>query len=212
MKVAVFSIGPLQTNCFVASQDEGAVVVDPGGDPAPVLRHLKANGLGLTHILVTHFHFDHVYGCRALAAATSAPILGPQDDAFLLENELGMGGFMGTPRVEPFDWQPLAPGRTEFLGQPCDVLPTPGHTPGSLTFHFPDAAVAFVGDLIFRQSIGRTDFPGGSLEDLLASVRERIFTLPGETALHSGHGPATTVHEERLHNPFFTQFMSRNDL
>jgi len=205
LKVRTFPIGPLEVNCYLVSNRAEAVVVDPGGDPAPILRILKSDGLKLTHIIDTHLHFDHIYGNSALAKATGAPILAGQADAFLLETEIGKGGLMVFPRVEDFDFESLKPGETTFLDRPCKVLPTPGHSPGSLSLYFPQDHMVFSGDLIFYRSIGRTDFPGGDYEQLLESVRREIFTLPGETVIYSGHGPKTTVGDEKMHNPFFHQ-------
>jgi glyoxylase-like metal-dependent hydrolase (beta-lactamase superfamily II) len=202
MKIQTFTLGPLGTNGYLASRAGRAVFVDPGGDPAPVLAALSAGGLTLEAVLLTHLHCDHVYGCAALARATGAPVLLGEADLPLQDTELGGGGFMGLPLVEPFEPTPLAPGPARFLDQPCTVLPTPGHSPGSLSFHFPDQGVVFVGDVLFRRSIGRTDFPGGDLDILLAAVREHLFTLPPETVVYSGHGPATTIGDEMAHNPF----------
>lgn len=207
MDVRVFPLGPLQTNCFMLSHQDRAVVVDPGGDPASVVDMLKAENLSLTHILVTHFHFDHIYGNAALAKATGAPILASPDGAPVLATETGAGGFMGFPRVEDFDYDPIEPGKTEFLGLECQILATPGHAPGSLSFYFPQAKAVFSGDLIFERSIGRTDFYGGDMNLLLTSVRKEIFTLPPETVIYPGHGDATTVGEEMRHNPYFTDFI-----
>ncbi len=204
MELRVFNLGPLETNCYVLANNGRAVAIDPGGDPAQVTAWLKAQDLTLTHILDTHLHFDHTAGNAALARDTGAPILGPEGDRFLLDNEMGKGGFMGLPLIEPYEFQPLEPGEAEFIGLACHILETPGHTPGSLTLYFPDAQAAFVGDLLFYRSIGRTDFPGGNSDELLRSVRERIFTLPGETVVYSGHGPKTTVSDEMHHNPFFS--------
>lgn len=206
MDIATFPLGSLQTNCYVLANGDRAVAVDPGGDPGPVLAHIKARGLTLTHILNTHLHFDHTAGNKALSEATGAPVLAHESDSSLLETWLGRGGDMGLPLITPYEWQPLEPGEAEFAGAACRVLHTPGHSMGSLTFHFPDAGAAFVGDLIFYRSIGRTDFPGGDLEILKRSVQEHIFTMPPETRLLSGHGPETTVGDERNHNPFFGGF------
>lgn len=206
MNVTCLPIGPLSTNCFLCSKNGKAVVVDPGGEPSSVLARLKSDGLELTHILVTHLHFDHIYGCKALADATGAPILASQEDAFLLQDGVGRGGIMGLPVVDLFEFTPITPGTYEFLGLECRVLATPGHTPGSLTFYFPTEHQAFVGDLIFRRSIGRTDFPGGSTESLLEAVRKEIFTLPADTVLYSGHGPKTSAGDEKHHNPFFMEY------
>ena len=206
MRVHTLPMGPLSTNAFLLENDTEAVAVDPGGDVAPILELLNQGGLTLTHVLNTHLHFDHIYGNRALAEATGAVILANPEDEFLLETELGGGGFMGLPKVEIFSYQPLKPGRTTFIGRTCDVLATPGHTPGSLSFSFPDDGVVLVGDLIFHRSIGRTDFPGGDLEQLKHSVETAIFTLPDETVIHAGHGEATTVGDEKRNNPFFSPY------
>ncbi|WP_243543906.1 MBL fold metallo-hydrolase [Pseudodesulfovibrio tunisiensis] len=206
MEISLFPLGPLETNCYVLANGTEAVVVDPGGDPAPVLAHVEKHGLTVTHILNTHLHFDHTYGNKALAEATGAPILASGEDAYLLEDGLGRGGVMGLPTVPEYAFQAIEPGEFTFAGAGCTVFATPGHSAGSLTFHFPEAGVAFVGDLIFYRSIGRTDFAGGDLDRLKESVRRHIFTLPPETVLYSGHGPETTAGDEMNHNPFFTGF------
>lgn len=206
MEIKSFALGPLETNCYLLSHEGKAVVLDPGGDPAEVLEYLKENSLELTHILNTHLHFDHTYGNAALSSATGIKVLAAEDDRPLLSTELGRGGMMGLPVVEDYEYTVLEPGEHEFAGLPCTVSSTPGHSSGSLSFYFPDAGSCFVGDLIFYRSIGRTDFPGGSLEVLKQAVVDKIFPLPGETRLFPGHGPDTTVEDERNHNPFFTEF------
>lgn len=206
MQVRTIPLGPLETNCHVAWHDNNAVVVDPGGDPANVISFLEKEGLTLTQILNTHLHFDHVYGNQALHEYSGAPILACQMDAFLLDSELGRGGMWGFPKVDSFAFEAIEAGDHTFMNLPCTVLHTPGHTPGSLSFYFPDGNVVFVGDLLFYRSIGRTDFPGGSLDDLKESVKERIFQLPPETVVYSGHGPETSVEAEMMNNPFFSDF------
>lgn len=203
MDLSTFPLGPLHTNCYLLSQNGEAVLIDPGGSPDCLLTHLKKARLTLTQILITHLHFDHTYGVRALAEATGAPVLASEADRPTLATEVGRGGFMGMPQVEPYEFTPIEPGEYRFLDQPCTVLATPGHSPGSLSYYFPKAAMCFVGDAIFYRSVGRTDFPGGDQDALLRSVRERILTLPPNTVLYSGHGPETTVDAECHHNPFF---------
>lgn len=203
MDITTFALGPLQTNGYLLGHAGRALFVDPGGDPAPVLDALGKRGLALETIVLTHLHFDHAYGVAALAKATGAPVLANPADEYLLESWLGRGGEMGVPEVQDYDYTALEAGETSFLGLACRVLATPGHSQGSLTLYFPDAGAAFVGDLIFSRSIGRTDFPGGDTDTLLASVRDKIFTLPPDTRLYPGHGPATTVAAEAAHNPFF---------
>lgn len=206
MNIKTYQLGPLATNAYLLEGDGSAVVVDPGGDPSELLARLESQGLNLTHILLTHLHFDHIYGVRALAEATGAPVLASREDTFLMDTEVGAGGMMGLPKVPEFSFEPLAPGEVQLLGLQVNVLPTPGHTPGSLSFHFPAVKAVFVGDLLFYRSVGRTDFPGGSSETLAESVKTHIFTLPPETVVYSGHGPETTVGDEMNHNPFFAGF------
>jgi glyoxylase-like metal-dependent hydrolase (beta-lactamase superfamily II) len=207
MRISTFALGPLETNCYVLDHAGRAVAVDPGGDPAEVLGFLRGEGVALEAILVTHLHFDHIYGCAALAAATGAPVWTPAADAYLMDSELGRGGLFGTPLVPPFESSAIGAGARTFLGLECRVLATPGHSPGSLTYYFPAAGAAFVGDVVFYRSVGRTDFPGGDAETLTRAVKEQIFTLPGATVLYPGHGMETTVDSERTHNPFFLHEM-----
>lgn len=204
MRITTFALGPLATNGYLLDEAGKALFIDPGGDPASVIKTLERENLELLHILNTHFHFDHIFGNTMLAEATGANILANPEDEFLLETEVGGGGFMGFPRVGSFSFEPIAEGEREFLGHRCKVLATPGHTPGSLSFYFPDRKAVFVGDLVFERSIGRTDFPGGDMETLLASARKKIFSLPEDTVIYSGHGGATTVGDEKNHNPFFS--------
>jgi glyoxylase-like metal-dependent hydrolase (beta-lactamase superfamily II) len=206
MKVKTFALGPLGTNCHVLHGDGRALAVDPGGDPAEVVSFLEGGGFKLEAILNTHFHFDHTAGNAALAKATGAPVYASAEDAWLLDTELGAGGFMGMPRIELFEFEKIEPGEHEFLGLKCRVSATPGHSPGSLSFYFPAVGAAFVGDLVFARSVGRTDFPGGDFDVLKQSVIDHIFDLPDDTVLYTGHGPETTVGDEKLHNPFVGQF------
>ncbi len=206
LNVQIFHLGPLQTNCFVVFNESEALVVDPGGEPDAVLNFLRQKRLKLLYILNTHFHFDHILGNKSLQQALKVPVLAsPEDDALLQAQVGGGGGMMGFPKVEAFEYEALNPGHYNWLGEECQVLTTPGHTPGSLSFYFPQSAMVFSGDLIFSRSVGRTDFPGGSTETLMQSVKEKIFTMPEKTVIYSGHGPQTTVHDEKLFNPFFQE-------
>lgn len=204
--ISTFPMGPLETNGYLVHMNGTAVAVDPGGPPLPMLQHLERNRLTLTHILLTHLHFDHIYGVAALADGWGAPVLANAADAFLMQTELGRGGAFGFPHVAAFDYQPLEEGEPDLGSIACRVLATPGHTPGSLSFHFPQAGAVIVGDLLFHRSIGRTDFPGGDLDALRRSVVEKIFALPDDTVVYPGHGPETTVGEEKLNNPYVAEF------
>ncbi|GAB7080989.1 MBL fold metallo-hydrolase [Megalodesulfovibrio paquesii] len=210
MEVHMFPMGPLEVNCYLLlGQTENgleAVAIDPGGNPHKALDLLDKTGAKLTHVLITHLHFDHTGGVRALAEATGATVYASSRDASLLDSELGRGGFMGLPEIELFEFMALAPGEHRFVGERCLVLATPGHSAGSLSFYFPAQHRVFVGDLLFNRSVGRTDFPGGDYNTLIRSIKEQIFTLPGDTIVHSGHGDPTTVQDERMHNPYLTEF------
>ncbi len=206
MQSTVFDLGPLETNCYLIYTDTRAVAVDPGGEPSKVLDFLRGRGLTLEAILLTHLHFDHTYGVSALERATKAPVRGPEADRFMLETPLAQGGMWGLPEVEPFSFTSLAPGVFPLLGGSCTVLATPGHSPGGLSYYFPAMGGLFAGDTLFYRSVGRTDFPGGSFEELSASIREKIFTLPDETRVFPGHGPDTTVGDEKRNNPHVGDF------
>lgn len=207
LHVHTMELGCLETNCYCLHSDREAVIIDPGGEPEVILDFLKANQLTLTAILNTHLHFDHIQGNAGLHSATKVPILASSKDAFLLQTELGGGGMMGFPRTPPFSFDPVDEGELSLLGTTCQILATPGHSPGCLSFYFAERGIVFVGDLLFYRSVGRTDFPGSSDQELLHSVRTKIFTLPETTVVYPGHGLATTVGDERLNNPFFTEFV-----
>jgi glyoxylase-like metal-dependent hydrolase (beta-lactamase superfamily II) len=201
MPIAQFSLGPLETNCYLLHDDVCALAVDPGGEPDEVIAFLKKRRLKLLAILNTHLHFDHILGNAALHDATGAPVRVPDGDGYLRTSELGGGG-RGVPKAPAFDGVPLPAGEHDFGPFHCAVLHTPGHTLGSLCFHMPAEASVFVGDLIFYRSVGRTDLPGGDERALLDSIRRHILALPDGTRLYPGHGPATTVGDERRNNPF----------
>ncbi|WP_031385384.1 MBL fold metallo-hydrolase [Desulfonatronum thiodismutans] len=203
--VHTFPLGPLQTNCYLVINGNEALVVDPGGAPDAVLNFAASKNLQIRLILNTHLHFDHLYGNQALHLATKAPIRVPEKDIPLLASGIGGGNYMGMPKVETFAYEPINEGELSLIGLECKVLATPGHSPGSLSFYFPELGAVFVGDVLFAGSIGRTDFFGGDLETLLGAVRSRLFTLPPETAVYPGHGPATSIQEEQRTNPFFEE-------
>lgn len=206
MQVKTFPLGPLETNSYLLVEGDRAVAVDVGGAPSAMLRYIADKGLTLERILLTHLHFDHTLGVAALHEATGAPVSASAGDADLLQSELGRGGFMGMPAVSDFPLETIAPGETTLLGQPMTIFHTPGHTPGSLSYYFPQAKALFSGDLVFYRSVGRSDFPGGSSQDLLNAIRDTVLTLPPETVIYPGHGPDTNVGQEALHNPFLSDF------
>lgn len=207
MSVATFPLGPLETNSYVMDFNKHAAVIDVGGDPAAIIKYLEQNDLSLDAICITHRHFDHQYGVAGLAQATGAPVYVPEKDEELAQTEAGKGGIWGMPPVPPFKAEFLPPGKTVLAGMECRVLETPGHTPGGVSLYFPEQNCVFTGDALFYRSLGRTDFPGGNHQQLLASIHKQLFTLPPEAVVYPGHGPSTTIGDERRENPFCGEFM-----
>ncbi|MBI5017673.1 MAG: MBL fold metallo-hydrolase [Deltaproteobacteria bacterium] len=205
MIVETLVVGMIQANCYLLGDEEAgeAVVIDPGGDTPVILRALQARKLKAVAIVATHGHFDHVEGLGGVKRATGAPILAHRADLPLIQGLTGQGLLFGI-KVEaaPAPDRFLADGETiPFGSKALTVLHTPGHSPGSVSL-LVDKSV-FVGDLLFAGSIGRTDLSGGDYDTLIASVRSKIFTLPDDTTVYPGHGPATTVGREKRTNPFF---------
>jgi glyoxylase-like metal-dependent hydrolase (beta-lactamase superfamily II) len=205
MIVETFVTGPLETNTYlVADEKTGeALVIDPAGDAGPILARLAELGMKLKAIVSTHGHFDHISGNRALAEATGAPILAHESDLDLFSKAEEAADFFfvkaeNSPPPDRF----LQEGDELTVGA-CrlKVVHTPGHSPGGITLT--GDGKAFCGDLVFYGSVGRTDLPGGSQEILRESIRTKIVTLPDDTVLYPGHGPETTVRQEKSHNPFF---------
>ncbi|MDR3073157.1 MAG: MBL fold metallo-hydrolase [Deltaproteobacteria bacterium] len=201
MRIYTFPLGPLETNCYLLVEGNEAAAVDPGGSPDAVTRYLDANNLKLTAILNTHLHFDHVLGNAELSAATGAPVYANSLDGYLLRPEMSASRY-GLPDTPPFAYVNQEEGATTLIGLSCRILHTPGHTPGSLSFYFSSAGALFCGDLLFHRSVGRTDLPGGDTDALRDSIRRKVFTLPPDTVVYPGHGPATSVGDEQRMNPF----------
>lgn len=206
MPIATFPLGPLGTNSYILNSGPSAVAIDVGGDPQHMLEYLTAHKLVLEAICLTHRHFDHLYGVARLAKATGSPVYSPPGDDVLADTESGMGGIWGMPLVTPFDSQTMPLGPTKFGGMECVVLETPGHTPGGVSLYFPGEKAVFTGDALFYRSMGRTDFPGGDQDQLLRSIRHTLFRLPDDVVVYPGHGPATSIGDERRHNPFCGEF------
>jgi hydroxyacylglutathione hydrolase len=203
----VIPVTGFEQNCTLlwCGATKCAVVVDPGGDVGRIRKAIADRGLALEKILVTHGHVDHAGGAQDLAEATGVPIWGPQRaDAFWIEAMERQSQMFGLPGARPFVPQRwLEDGeRVEFGEVVLDVLHCPGHTPGHVVFVDRRARLAQVGDVLFRGSIGRTDFPGGNHEALLHSIRSKLWPLGDDIAFISGHGPMSTFGEERRSNPF----------
>jgi hydroxyacylglutathione hydrolase len=206
MILETFSVGPLQCNCTILGDEESreAIIVDPGDEIGRIHRRLTELGLTLKQILVTHAHIDHVGGALKLKALTDAPIYLNEADLPLLQMMSTQASWLGieTPETAPPD-EGLVDGRQVGLeSYPAQVIHTPGHTQGSVCLHFAPMKMVLAGDTLFAGSIGRTDLPGGDFEQIIDSIQSRLLSLPDDTRIIPGHGPATTIGSERRMNPF----------
>lgn len=207
MKYQIIPVTPFQQNCSLIWCDETkkAAVVDPGGDFDRILIEVDKLGLTLEKILLTHGHIDHVGAAKALAEHAGVPIVGPHEaDSFWLENLPEQSKHFGFKACEPFTpTQYLNAGDTVCLGsQTLEVLHCPGHTPGHLVFFSPSSKLAWVGDVLFHGSIGRTDFPQSNHSDLIDSITQTLWPLGRDVEFIPGHGPVSTFGHERDQNPF----------
>ena len=204
MIIKTLAVGPIQANCFILGCEttHAGAVIDPGDDAERILAEVQQADLRIEAIINTHGHFDHVGANRRLKAATGAPLLIHPLDAPMLEQLDRMAGAFGL-QVEnsPAPDRLVEDGDTITVGElRLAVIHTPGHSPGGISLHA-DRSV-FVGDTLFQGSIGRTDFPGGDLDTLLNSIRQRLFALDEATTVYTGHGPETTIGREKRSNPF----------
>lgn len=210
LEIVSFTLGPAQTNAYLVA-DPGtkeAVVIDPSWDGHIILKEAQKRGWRIGHLWYTHAHFDHIGGAGAIADALNPlPLVALHPNDHVLWRAGGGGALFGfdidpgpEPTIDFVHGMMMKLGSNEF-----EVRFTPGHTPGHCVLYVPAAGICFCGDLIFSGSVGRTDLPGGDWDTLVRSIREQIFTLPDNTRLLSGHGPVTTVGDEKLNNPFVEQ-------
>jgi len=202
----ILSVGPLQCNCSILGDETSreAIVVDPGADIPAIQAVLKRHGLTVKQIVITHAHIDHIAGAQQLKRLTGAPILYNQNDLPLVKMMDVQASWLGmpTPEVLPPDL-PLTDGQTVAVkGISGTVIHTPGHTQGSSCFYLPDRSLLLAGDTLFAGSVGRTDLPGGDAKQLIRSIHDRLLVLPDDVDVVPGHGPNTTIGEERYSNPF----------
>jgi glyoxylase-like metal-dependent hydrolase (beta-lactamase superfamily II) len=213
LKVKMLTLGMIATNCFVIGDDEtkDAIVIDPADEAPTIMKAVEAEGWTVRKILATHAHFDHVLGTRDLKEATGAPFYLHRDDVPLLgQMQAGVKAFFGID-------VPPAPKPDEFVdegdvievgGIRLEVIFTPGHAPGHVTY-VTDGDIIFSGDCLFQMGIGRTDLPGGNHELLMTSITERLLSFDDDVQVAPGHGPLTTIGYERKVNPFVLDWLSR---
>jgi len=199
-----FAVPPLDCNCSIIGDPitKQAIVVDPGGDPNRILKELQECGLTVAYIVHTHAHFDHFLASGEMKRATGAPLWLHKDDKLLWENlemQCQVFGVPYAPAPPPDRWlkddEELTLGEVKGL-----ALHTPGHTPGSMCFHFPAAHMVIAGDTLFRGSIGRTDLWGGDAQAIERSIKERLYRLDEGTRVITGHGPETRIGDELRYN------------
>lgn len=205
LRVEQYVVGPVQTNCYFAINDESkeTIVIDPGAGADQLMKMLTQNGLKAVAILLTHGHFDHAAGAKRLAELCQAKIYAYEAEKETLENEeenaCWMIGKSETYHADEFfkDEQEI-----DLAGLHIRVLFTPGHTKGGCCYYFPYEDVVFSGDTLFQMSVGRTDLKGGSMSQIVHSIQEKLLTLPENTTVYPGHGEETTIGTERMYNPY----------
>jgi glyoxylase-like metal-dependent hydrolase (beta-lactamase superfamily II) len=209
MKIEYLILGEYQTNCYVLRTNDSAkdcLIIDPGLEADELVEFLDEQKLNPVAVVLTHGHIDHIAGVAALRSRFPEikVYIHTLDAEMLTEPGINLSAMSGMAFVtEPEDVSLKERDEIDLTGVKLLVLHTPGHTPGGISLYSKEAGVVFVGDTLFADSIGRTDFPGGSMSQLLNGVREKLFTLPEETQVYPGHGPATTIAAEKAHNPFF---------
>jgi hydroxyacylglutathione hydrolase len=209
----MFTVGPVQENCFLVRRDgaEHALIVDPGEEAPRILAAVEQLGVTIEAILVTHCHFDHIGAVAPVAEATGAPVYVSEIEKPVLADIMSYVPWSGFGPYESYEADhTLTGGETLTLaGLDIDVLFTPGHSPGHLTFSVPGERAIFSGDVLFQGSVGRTDLPGGDWATLLSSIGALVDALPAETAVYPGHMGITSLGAERRTNPFLAELAAR---
>jgi hydroxyacylglutathione hydrolase len=210
MDVRMFTVGPVAENCFLFRADgsDRGLIVDPGDEAPKLLGAIEELGVELEAILLTHTHFDHVGAVGPVARETGAPVWCPEIEVPVLA-DINSFTFPGFGPYEDYDADHTVSGgeKLELAGFEIDVLFTPGHSPGHVTYSIPSEKALFSGDVLFQGSIGRSDLPGGHGPTLMESIRTLIETFPGETTVYPGHMGITTLGAERETNPFLTELV-----
>jgi hydroxyacylglutathione hydrolase len=206
----MFTVGPVQENCFIVREQaaDRAVIVDPGDESERIIQALEALGIKTVDaILLTHTHFDHIGAVTPVARATGAPVYVPELEREVLANIMDFVPWPGFGPFESYEADHTVKGgeRLELAGLPFDVLFTPGHSPGHVTYALADEPALFSGDVLFQGSVGRVDLPGGDWPTLLSSIETLVERFPEQTTVYPGHMGITTLGRERATNPFLQE-------
>jgi glyoxylase-like metal-dependent hydrolase (beta-lactamase superfamily II) len=209
LDVQMLTVGPIAENCFVVRREgsERGLVVDPGEEPERILACVEEMGVEVDAILLTHCHFDHIGAVAPVAAATGASVYCPELEVPVLADIMAYVPYPGIGPYESYEADEKVGGgeALELAGLTVDVLFTPGHSPGHVTYSIADESVLFSGDVLFQGSVGRTDLPGGDWPTLGRSIQTLLDTYPDDTAVHPGHMGLTTLGRERVSNPFLAE-------
>jgi hydroxyacylglutathione hydrolase len=209
LAVEMLTVGPVQENCYLVRREgsDRLLVVDPGEEAERILAAIEASGAKAEAILITHCHFDHIGAVAPVAAATGAPVYCPEIEVPVLADIMSFVPYAGFGPYESYEADETVKGgeRLELAGLELDVVFTPGHSPGHVTYAIRDEEALFSGDVLFQGSVGRVDLPGGDWPTLLASIGGLVDELPAETVVHPGHMGLTTLGAERATNPFLAE-------
>jgi hydroxyacylglutathione hydrolase len=209
MDVRSFTVGPVAENCYIVRRDGAAsgLIVDPGEEPERILGAVEQLGIRIEAILITHCHFDHIGAVAPVAEATGAPVYCPEIEVPVLADIMSYVPWPGFGPYESYEADHTVSGgeKLELAGMEIDVIFTPGHSPGHVTYSIPDETAIFSGDVLFQGSVGRTDLPGGDWATLLESIRKLVDSHPPETTVYPGHMGITTLGAERATNPFLAE-------
>lgn len=206
LRVEQYVVGPVMTNCYFAVNEDTkeALVIDPGDSANHLIKRIKEQGLTPVAVLLTHGHFDHAFAAQPIADEFSVPIYAQECEKETLQSpEINLCGMMGQQGVRFHADVYVKDGdMLDLAGFSVKVMHTPGHTKGGCCYYIEKEQALFSGDTLFCQSIGRTDFPGGSMSELLRSIQDKLMPLPGQTKVYPGHNETTTIGWERQYNPF----------
>lgn len=207
MKIIVIPVTPFEQNCslVICEETNTAAIVDPGGDTSYILKNVEKQNVKVNKVILTHGHLDHVGGTQVIAEKLNVPVIGPEkEDLFWLEQLESQSQRFGLPITSSFTpdrW--LQENEIVEVGNiKLKVLHIPGHTPGHIALYDEKSKKVIVGDILFRGSIGRSDFPRGDANQLITGIKKKLLTLPEETIVYPGHGPTTTIGNEKANNPF----------